>query len=149
MERPRSRFSSFTDFHGDLADAVRNGRREEFARMPEFAAAEREGRIPDPQDPATFQRSKLDWNDRALPECADWLHWYQRVLAARRACIVPLLDDIHRAAHTGIMGANALLASWDAGAGRRLTLAANLSDAPCRLPARARPRDLARRQRPG
>ncbi len=130
----RQPFQFFTDFHGDLAQAVSNGRREEFARMPEFAAAASEGRIPDPQDPQTFERSKLDWNDRGLPECADWLRWYQRVLAARRACIVPLLDAIHRAAHTGIMGANALLASWDVDAARRLTLAANLSDAPCHFP---------------
>ena len=34
----RQPFQFFTDFHGDLAEAVRNGRREEFARMPEFAA---------------------------------------------------------------------------------------------------------------
>jgi malto-oligosyltrehalose trehalohydrolase len=130
----RQPFQFFTDFHGDLAQAVRNGRREEFARMPEFAEAARAGRIPDPQDPATFERSKLDWNDRGQPDCADWLRWYQRVLAVRRTCIVPLLRDIRRAAHTGIMGTNALLASWNAGAGRRLTLAANLSASPCHVP---------------
>jgi malto-oligosyltrehalose trehalohydrolase len=130
----RQPFQFFTDFHGDLAEAVRKGRREEFARIPEFAEAARAGRIPDPQDPATFQRSKLEWNDRDLPECAEWLEWYQRVLATRRARIVPLLRDIRRAAHTGIMGPNAILASWDAGQGRRLTLAANLSDAPRPFP---------------
>ena len=131
----RQPFLFFTDFHGDLAAAVRDGRREEFARLPEFAAAARAGRIPDPQDPDTFQRSRLDWNDLGLPDCADWLRWYQRALAARRNAIVPLLPGIRRAAHTGIMGGNALLASWDAGQGRRLTLAANLSDEPRHFPA--------------
>ena len=130
----RQPFLFFTDFHGDLAEAVRKGRREEFARMPEFVEAARAGKIPDPQDPATFERSQLDWNDRSLPDCADWLSWYQRVLAARRASVVPLLRDIRRAAHTGIMGTNAVLASWDAGTGRRLTLAANLSDHACHFP---------------
>jgi hypothetical protein len=52
----------------------------------------------------------------------------------RRASIQPLLRDIRRAAHTGITGTNAVLASWAAGAGRRLTLAANLSDAACHFP---------------
>src|SRR5690349_6989817 len=106
----RQPFLFFTDFHGDLAEAVRKGRREEFARMPEFAGAAREGKIPDPQDPATFERSKLAWSDLALPGCADWLLWYRQVLSVRRTRIVPLLRDIHRAAHTGIMGTNAILA---------------------------------------
>jgi maltooligosyltrehalose trehalohydrolase len=49
-------FQFFTD-HIDplIADATREGRREEFASFTSFAAEE----IPDPQDPATFERSKL------------------------------------------------------------------------------------------
>ncbi|MBV9604615.1 MAG: malto-oligosyltrehalose trehalohydrolase [Solirubrobacterales bacterium] len=49
-------FQFFTD-HIDpgIADATRDGRREEFASFTSFAAEE----IPDPQDPQTFQRSKL------------------------------------------------------------------------------------------
>jgi maltooligosyltrehalose trehalohydrolase len=49
-------FQFFTD-HIDpiIADATRDGRREEFASFTSFAADE----IPDPQDPATFERSKL------------------------------------------------------------------------------------------
>jgi len=33
-------FPFFCDFDGDLAEAVREGRREEFARFPEFADPE-------------------------------------------------------------------------------------------------------------
>jgi maltooligosyltrehalose trehalohydrolase len=48
-------FQFFTD-HIDpaIADATREGRRREFAEFAGFRAE-----IPDPQDPATFQRSKL------------------------------------------------------------------------------------------
>jgi maltooligosyltrehalose trehalohydrolase len=48
-------FPFFTD-HDDpaIAEATRAGRRREFAHFSGFA-----GDVPDPQDPATFQRSKL------------------------------------------------------------------------------------------
>src|SRR5262249_3965614 len=48
-------FQFFTD-HDDpaIADATRVGRRHEFARFSAF-----QGEVPDPQDPATFERSKL------------------------------------------------------------------------------------------
>jgi maltooligosyltrehalose trehalohydrolase len=49
-------FQFFSD-HIDkrIADATREGRRREFAAFAEFAQRE----VPDPQDPATFERSKL------------------------------------------------------------------------------------------
>jgi maltooligosyltrehalose trehalohydrolase len=49
-------FQFFSD-HIDpkIADATRRGRREEFAAFAQFAHEQ----IPDPQDPATFERSKL------------------------------------------------------------------------------------------
>ena len=52
----RRPFQFFTD-HIDafIADATRDGRRREFAGFAGFSA----GDVPDPQDPATFERSKL------------------------------------------------------------------------------------------
>ncbi len=69
-------FQFFTD-HIDpiIADATREGRREEFASFTSFAAEE----IPDPQDPQTFERSKL--TRTRDPELADL---YARLLAVRR-----------------------------------------------------------------
>jgi len=69
-------FQFFTD-HIDklIADATREGRRSEFASFTSFAAEE----IPDPQDPQTFERSKL--TRRVDPELADL---YSRLLALRR-----------------------------------------------------------------
>jgi maltooligosyltrehalose trehalohydrolase len=48
-------FLYFTDHEPGLASSVRRGRREEFAA---FGWEE----VPDPNDPATFERSKLDWS---------------------------------------------------------------------------------------
>jgi maltooligosyltrehalose trehalohydrolase len=64
----------------ELADAVRNGRRREFASHG-WAEAE----VPDPQDPATFERSKLDWSELDKPGHAEMLDLYKRLIALRRA----------------------------------------------------------------
>ena len=66
----------FTD-HEDaaLADAVRKGRRAEFAA---FGWDD----VPDPQDPATFERSKLDWSEA---EGSELLDWHRALIALRRA----------------------------------------------------------------
>jgi malto-oligosyltrehalose trehalohydrolase len=130
----RQPFLFFCDFHGELADAVRQGRRDEFRKFPQFADPVHREHIPDPQDPATFERSKLDWDDRLLPEHAEWLSWYQRILATRREVVVPLIADIRGAGATHPIARNAVFVSWSAGEGRRLRLSANLSDDPCEFP---------------
>ncbi len=130
----RQPFQFFCDFHGELADAVRNGRREEFKRFPEFSAPDKRASIPDPQDVRTFERSKLQWADRCLPDCAAWLHWYQRILTARRTYVVPLLGEIAHAGNAQIAGANAVCVSWRAGPDLQLRLSANLSDDPREWP---------------
>jgi maltooligosyltrehalose trehalohydrolase len=55
-------FQFFSD-HIDkrIAVATRDGRRREFAAFAQFAGEE----VPDPQDPATFERSKLSWQEDA------------------------------------------------------------------------------------
>ena len=68
-------FQFFSDhIDQEIADATREGRREEFAAFAEFGEE-----VPDPQDPATFERSKLTRRgDPALREL------YGRLLALRR-----------------------------------------------------------------
>ena len=52
----RAPFQFFSDHIDErIATATRDGRRREFAAFAEFAGEE----VPDPQDPATFERSKL------------------------------------------------------------------------------------------
>ncbi|HSH44215.1 MAG TPA: DUF3459 domain-containing protein, partial [Longimicrobiales bacterium] len=74
-------FQYFTD-HQDpaLADAVRQGRRREFAAFGWDPDA-----VPDPQDPATFQRSRLRWEERDEEEHAEMELWYRRLIALRRS----------------------------------------------------------------
>ncbi len=40
--------------------------------------------MPDPQDPATFARSKLDWAERDKAGHAEMLEFYKRLIALRR-----------------------------------------------------------------
>ncbi|HEX6638004.1 MAG TPA: malto-oligosyltrehalose trehalohydrolase [Steroidobacteraceae bacterium] len=123
----RQPFQFFCDFHGELADAVRRGRREEFRRFPEFADIEKRKHIPDPQSEATFLASKLRWEDRVLPEHAEALRWYQRILSVRRARIVPLIREIHEAGQWRELGEGAVQVLWECARGRELRLSANLS----------------------
>jgi maltooligosyltrehalose trehalohydrolase len=70
----------FTD-HTDpaLAEAVRRGRRREFAEHGWAAEA-----VPDPQEPATVLRSVLDWTEPRRAPHAELLRWYRRLLRLRR-----------------------------------------------------------------
>ncbi|MGH3712789.1 MAG: malto-oligosyltrehalose trehalohydrolase [Micromonosporaceae bacterium] len=62
-----------------LARAVVRGRRKE------FAAHGWRGRVPDPQDPQTFQRSKLDWSELEQDPHRDMLAFHRELIALRRA----------------------------------------------------------------
>jgi 1,4-alpha-glucan branching enzyme len=122
-------FFYFTDFAGDLAEAVRAGRRAEFARFPEFRDPEAQRRIPDPNTFATFDASKLRWADAASAEGRQWRDWYRRILAVRRAEVVPLLAAM--GGHAGsyeVLDAGLLRVRWTLADGRALHLAANLGD---------------------
>ncbi|MEO3771343.1 malto-oligosyltrehalose trehalohydrolase [Micromonospora sp. B9E7] len=70
----------------ELASAVRTGRRREFA-----SHGWPEGDVPDPQDPETFVRSRLDWAELDKPEHASMLSFYQRLIGLRRS--LPDLSD--------------------------------------------------------
>jgi len=80
-------FLYFTDHEDpELAQAVRKGRREEFA-----AFGWDPGDIPDPQAPETFQRSKLNWAERGREPHRRLLEWHRDLIAYRRA--TPALLD--------------------------------------------------------
>jgi maltooligosyltrehalose trehalohydrolase len=68
----------------DLAEAVRTGRRSEFAEHG-WGSSE----VPDPQDPQTYRRSKLDWAERDANRALFDL--YRRLIALRKS--VPDLSD--------------------------------------------------------
>ena len=64
----------------DLGLAVSKGRLAEFSKMGWDEAA-----VPDPQDPQTFERSKLDWNELDQSPHGDLLELYRRLIALRHA----------------------------------------------------------------
>jgi maltooligosyltrehalose trehalohydrolase len=119
-------FQYFCDFHGELADAVTEGRRSEFACFREFADPVARERIPDPNDPATFERCKLDWACLDEPSHKAWLAHYRGLLALRRTHIVPRLPDISGGGKFELVGASGLIVNWGLSDGTRLTLLANL-----------------------
>jgi maltooligosyltrehalose trehalohydrolase len=83
----------------DLAEAVRQGRRAEFGShgwADLYGAADADFVVPDPQDPASFAASLLDWSERDRPEHARMFDWYRRLIALRRE--VPDLGSGDRAA---------------------------------------------------
>nr|WP_181707400.1 malto-oligosyltrehalose trehalohydrolase [Chthonobacter rhizosphaerae] len=126
----RQPFPFFVGFEGDLADAVREGRRSEFARFPEFQDPEQRERIPDPVAEATFRSAKLDWSDLDREPHKGWHDWYRRVLAVRHAEVVPRLAglDGHGAAYE-IVADGAVAVRWRLGDGSTLHLHCNLSPA--------------------
>jgi malto-oligosyltrehalose trehalohydrolase len=87
----RRPFVFFTDFAGDLADTVREGRRRQFADIAAFKDAAARERIPDPNDPGSFEASKLDWTARDSPEGRAWLGFGRGLLAVRAREVVPHL----------------------------------------------------------
>jgi malto-oligosyltrehalose trehalohydrolase len=116
-------FPFFCGFHGELAEAVRKGRRKEFAE----AYARFGDEVPDPLDEATFRSAVLDWNARDLPQARQRLALVRELLAVRRRDIVPRLDGARfgeaSAGDNGLLSAN-----WQMGDGTSLRLLANLSD---------------------
>jgi malto-oligosyltrehalose trehalohydrolase len=124
-------FLYFCDFQGELAAAVRDGRRREFARFRRFAEAAARERIPDPNDPASFAASRLDWDCLGRAPHREWLEFYRRLLALRRDLVVPRLRGMGGgAAHWQRIGTRGLVARWSLGDGARLCLHAVLGDAP-------------------
>jgi maltooligosyltrehalose trehalohydrolase len=72
-------FQYFTD-HPDpeLGEAVRSGRREEFAAFGWAPDA-----VPDPQDPATFERSRLRWDETGEAPHDELLAWHRLLVGLR------------------------------------------------------------------
>ncbi|MCK0538399.1 malto-oligosyltrehalose trehalohydrolase [Alcanivorax quisquiliarum] len=117
-------FLYFVDYQGELAEAVRNGRRQEFSTFAGFAA-----NIPDPIAPATFQASRPAPADDGFP----WPAFYRELLTLRQAIIMPALPGSH-AEPAQLLGDGAVLWRWQLGDGSQLLIALNLGLQPVALP---------------
>jgi maltooligosyltrehalose trehalohydrolase len=79
-----TRFMFFTDHHAALGPLVTEGRRAEFSRFEAFADPAIRAGIPDPQAEATFEDSRLRWDERTSAPHAGVLELYRRLLRLRR-----------------------------------------------------------------
>jgi maltooligosyltrehalose trehalohydrolase len=107
---PFQYFTSYGD--RDLARAVSEGRRREFK---DFSWDE----VPDPQDPATFARSKLHWEQAG--EENEILRWYCSLIALRKK----YLSGAERTCRAEILNENSIRVELSA-ADHKLILMASL-----------------------
>jgi maltooligosyltrehalose trehalohydrolase len=123
-------FLFFTDHHGELAEAVREGRRGEFADFAAFQDPERRDRIPDPNALATFKQSS--------PALADHPHaeLYRHLLNLRHTHIVPHLPGTV-ALGAQVLADGAVSARWRLGNSILLQIDLNLSTTAVDHPAAA------------
>ncbi|WP_373963858.1 malto-oligosyltrehalose trehalohydrolase [Kosakonia sacchari] len=123
-------FLFFTDFHGDLARAVREGRAREFQG---HAGHEGEA-VPDPNAPETFTRSQLDWAKTQQETGQHWLTQTRDWLTLRQKYVVPLLTNAPRQNGEVIATAPGFIAvRWRFPQGT-LSLALNIGEASQPLP---------------
>ncbi len=116
----RTPFLYFSDHQDEaLRDAVREGRRREFAAFG--------GHVPwaDPNDPETYLRSMLSPGEADRPEAVARQALIRHLLAIRRQFVTPWLDDC-RFEGASVLGEQALGASWLRDADTRLRIYCNL-----------------------
>ena len=124
-------FQFFCDLGPELEDAVREGRRKEFAAFPEFADPKARERIPDPTAKSTYQASMLDWSELTQPEHQRMLDLHKDLLDLRMTEIVPRLANAPGGAGTVVWNeGDAFAVTWQLGDGSTLHLLANLAATP-------------------
>jgi len=125
-----SPFLFFCDFGKDLATAVTEGRRKEFARFARFNDPSAREEIPDPNAAETFEASRLNWDAIAQPKHREWLRLYRQLLRLRRQHIVSRLstetDACAIKARYNTHADHGLTAEWHFSDRSKLTLIANL-----------------------
>jgi maltooligosyltrehalose trehalohydrolase len=124
----RTPFHYFTS-HADpaLAQAVRDGRRREFSRFPEFQGA---GALSDPNDPATYVASKPR---ASAADAHAWMRDYAVLLHLRARLIAPRLAGAVSLGAAAI-GERGVFARWELAGGARLTVYANFGPDRVALP---------------
>jgi malto-oligosyltrehalose trehalohydrolase len=122
-------FLFFCDFEPELAKLVTSGRQSEFAGLQRFADPQARAAIADPALHQTFERSKLDWSERELPQHQQWLNFYRSLLRCRHQEIAPrAAQTSSRDAGYRVVGERGLRARWRLADDTVLRLEANLGD---------------------
>jgi maltooligosyltrehalose trehalohydrolase len=126
----RTPFLFFTDHNPDLAKAVWEGRRREFASFSERHDPDYLARIPDPNNPDTFERSKPH-PDASLGTAREAL--YKQLLAIRQMEIIPRLSGM-QALEARAIGPATVLAQWQMGDRSSLMICTNLGTSAAAVP---------------
>jgi len=121
-------FLFFTDHHGELAEAVREGRRNEFADFAAFKDPQRREHIPDPNALPTFLQSAPAFTENQHAQ------FYRQLLSLRHQQIVPHLPG-SVALGAQVLGQGAVSARWRLGNGSVLQIDLNLGAEPLDHPA--------------
>ncbi|MGR3885666.1 malto-oligosyltrehalose trehalohydrolase [Pseudomonas sp. 1152_12] len=121
-------FLFFTDHHGELAEAVREGRRNEFADFAAFKDLERREHIPDPNALLTFLQSAPVFTENTQSQ------FYRHLLSLRHLHIVPHLPG-SVALGAQVLADGAVTARWRLGNGSVLQIDLNLGATPLDHPA--------------
>lgn len=126
-------FYFFADFHGELGEAICEGRRNEFNRWRSFQGVENRQRIPNPNKLETFSNTKLDWQASMRSKGQQRLDLVKQLINIRRQEIMPKIKNMRN--HYGCKQLSAerdLHVIWQLGDGSCLSLTANLSEMPWR-----------------
>ena len=130
-------FLFFTDYSGDLATAVRDGRRKEVENFGGIPKGRREEELPDPNALETMRQSRLDWAKLETPDGRTRMNALTELLRLRNQFIVPLLARSKDDNATGriVAAAGGLLAiDWrfgDSVLQLRANLGSKAADAGC------------------
>jgi malto-oligosyltrehalose trehalohydrolase len=132
-----SGFPFFCDFGEELANAVTEGRRNEFGSLWQDAAIDG---VPGPATEAARDAARLDWAALTREPHKLALTRARQRFALRRRELAPRLPA--RAAGGTLLGPATFTARWSLADGATLTVAANLADAPFSAPPATRGRTL-------
>lgn len=134
-------FWYFTDHEDDLAKAVRDGRRADFAQADKHNHLSLRQPVPDPNAISTFLESRIDFTAEPgdglerglsaeyLSEQERWWDFYKQLLELRSDNIIPHLPGTC-STNVTVIAPQALCAQWMLGNGNLLDIYLNLSDAP-------------------
>jgi maltooligosyltrehalose trehalohydrolase len=124
-------FLFFCDFRGELASAVTNGRRNEFARFAKFSSMDTREKIPNPNAEETYHESKLDWTSLGREPHSTWLKLYKNLLSIRQRKVVPHFRGLAKASAGRCSDEKLILSiDWTLSDNTLLQLRANLGSAP-------------------
>ncbi|APC14347.1 malto-oligosyltrehalose trehalohydrolase [Pseudomonas frederiksbergensis] len=122
-------FLFFTNHHGELAERVREGRRNEFAAFSAFADPHTREQIPDPNASHTFTASCPTLTSSEPITQQATLKLYRQLLLIRHREITPRLPGAHALGAT-VLATGAVSARWQLGDGSLLCIDLNLNAKP-------------------